>query len=129
MEIRIYYHDTDAGGVVYYANYLKYLEEARTEYLEKRGLSVKAFQERGFFYAVRKCTITYRSPAVYGDILICDAILKEVTAAQLIFDQKIYRKTDKNLVVEAQVSLVCLNRDFRPIQIPSDLKTKLLKAT
>lgn len=71
-EKRIYYHDTDAGGVVYYANYLKYLEEDRTEFLEKRGLSIKEMHENQFFYAVRTCSINYKSPARYGDVIICE---------------------------------------------------------
>lgn len=126
MEKRIYYHDTDAGGVVYYGNYLKYLEEARTEFLEKKGLSVASFHARGLLYAVRKCTITYRSPARYGDTLICDAVLKEATAAQLIFEQKIHEKATNRLIVDAEVNLVALNKDFKPAQIPEDLKAQLL---
>ena len=126
MEKRIFYHDTDAGGVVYYGNYLKYLEEARTESLEKKGLSVEAFKKRGLLYAVRKCTITYRSPARYGDVLICEATLKKVTAVQLVFDQKIYDKKTQRLVVEAEVTLVSLNKEFKPTQIPEDLKAQLL---
>ena len=126
MEKRIFYHDTDAGGIVYYGNYLKYLEEARTEFLENKGLSVAIFRNRGMIYAVRKCSITYRSPARYGDILICDARLKKITAAQLIFDQFVHEKQTKRLVVEAEVTLACLNKDFKPVQIPDDLKAQLL---
>lgn len=125
MEKRIYYHDTDAGGVVYYGNYLKFLEEARTEYLEKKGLSVKQFQQRGLLYAVRKCTVTYRSPARYGDTLICEASLKEATAAQLVFTQTIHDKESRRLVVEAEVALVCINKEFKPTAIPEDLKAHL----
>ena len=125
MEKRIFYHDTDAGGVVYYGNYLKYLEEARTEFLEKKALSVEAFNKRGFLYAVRKCTITYKSPARYGDTLLCDAQLIKMTAAQLVFEQKIHHKASGRLLVEAEVTLVCLNKDFKPVQIPDDLKIKL----
>ena len=127
MEKRIFYHDTDAGGIVYYGNYLKYLEEARTEFLENKGLSVFIFRDRGMVYAVRKCSITYRSPARYGDILICDARLKKITAAQLIFDQFIHEKETQRLVVEAEVTLACLNKEFKPIPIPDDLKARLLK--
>jgi len=126
MEKRIFYHDTDAGGVVYYGNYLKYLEEARTEFLEKKGLNVTAFHKRGLLYAVRNCNISYRSPARYGDVLICEAILKNITAAQLIFGQKIYDKKTKQVVVEAEVTLVSLNEDFKPTPIPEDLKVQLL---
>ena len=126
MEKRIYYHDTDAGGVVYYANYLKYLEEARTEFLVHKGLDLQLFCTKKFLYAVRKCSITYRSPARYGDTLICDARLNKITAAQLIFDQFIHDKQTKRLVVEAQVTLACLNKDFKAIPIPEDLKNQLL---
>lgn len=126
MEKRIYYHDTDAGGIVYYGNYLKYLEEARTEFLENKGLGVGAFRERGLIYAVTKCSISYRSPARYGDTLICDAKLTKATAAQLIFEQTIHHQQSKTLIVEAEVTLVCLTKDFKPTQIPEDLKAQLL---
>ncbi|HBG61822.1 MAG: hypothetical protein A2Y03_04420 [Omnitrophica WOR_2 bacterium GWF2_38_59] len=122
MERQIYYHDTDAGGVVYYGNYLKFLEEARTEFLEKKGLDIKVLRERKFLYAVRKCNLTYKSPARYGDIIICTADLKKTTAAQLIFDQKIFNKDTGKLLVEAEVSLVCLTQDFKPTTLPDYLK-------
>ena len=125
MEKRIFYHDTDAGGIVYYGQYLCYLEEARTEFLEKRGLSVELFKERGFLYVVRQCNVSYRSPARYGDILLCDAQLKKMGASQLIFDQAIHDKKDGRLIIEAEVSLVCLNSDFKPTAIPDDLREKL----
>jgi acyl-CoA thioester hydrolase len=125
MEKRIYYHDTDAGGVVYYGNYLKYLEEARTEFLEGKGLSVERLHQYGFLYAVRKCSIIYKSPARYGDTIICDATLKRITAAQLFFDQKIYDKNSGDLLLEAEVILVSLNRDFKPTPIPEKVKFQL----
>ena len=125
MEKRIYYYDTDAGGVVYYGNYLKYLEESRTEFLEKKGLSVAQLHQSGFFYAVRKCSLTYRSPARYGDTVLCDARLKEVTAAQLIFEQTIHDKASGRLLVEARVNLVSLTKDFKPTAIPEAIKAKL----
>jgi len=125
MEKRIFYHDTDAGGIVYYGNYLKYLEEARTEFLEKKGLSVTIFRERGMLYAVRKLSIQYKSPARYGDVLLCGADLIKATAAQLIFDQKIHQKSSGLLVVESEVTLACLNAEFRPTPIPDDLRARL----
>ena len=126
MEKRIYFHDTDAGGIVYYGNYLKFLEEARTEFLENKGLSVTMFKERGLVYAVRKCSIIYRSPARYAETLLCSATLKKITAAQLIFDQFVHEKKSGRLVVEAEVTLACLDKNFKPIQIPEDLKAQLL---
>ena len=127
MEKKIYYHDTDAGGVVYYANYLKYMEEARTEFFEKLGFPIGSLLERNFLYAVRKCNITYKSPARYGDTVICDAKVKEVTAVQFIFDQTVVEKKTGRLLVEAEVSLVSLNRDFKPVPIPDDIKNRLEK--
>lgn len=125
MEKCIYYHDTDAGGVVYYGNYLKFLEEARTEFLANKGLSVPELHKQGFLYAVRQCNIMYKSPARYGDILLCDAKLEKVTAAQMIFHQTILDKNTQNIVVEADVWLVSLNKDFKPTIIPEEIKKKL----
>lgn len=125
MEKRIYYHDTDAGGIVYYGQYLCYLEEARTEFLDNRGLSVEIFKQRGLVYVVRQCNVSYRSPARYGDILLCDAKLKKIGASQLVFDQTVRDKKDGRLIIEAEVSLVCLNMEFRPTAIPDDLKERL----
>ncbi|MFA5261973.1 MAG: YbgC/FadM family acyl-CoA thioesterase [Candidatus Omnitrophota bacterium] len=127
MEKRIFYHDTDSGGIVYYGNYLKYLEEARTEFLEQKGLSVATFKQRGFVYAVRKVNIAYKSPARYGDILRCDATLIKISVAQIFFSQKIFQKDTGLLVVDAEVTLACLNQDFKPVPIPEDLKALLLK--
>ncbi|MBF0478135.1 MAG: YbgC/FadM family acyl-CoA thioesterase [Candidatus Omnitrophica bacterium] len=121
MEKRIYYHDTDAGGVVYYANYLKYMEEARTQYLLDREIPLGAF-----LYAVRQCHVKYRSPARYGDIIVCSAEVKKVTAAQIFFQQNIIAKSDGRLLVEAEVTLVCLTHDFKPAVIPDDIKVKLV---
>ena len=128
MEKRIYYYDTDAGGVVYYGHYLNYLEEARTEFLEDRGLSVAEFHKKGNLYAVRKCTILYKSPARYAEILTCTASLKKITAAQLIFDQTIIEKKNGRVIVEAEVTLVCLDSEFKPVALPDDLRAKLSAA-
>ena len=126
MEKRVYYHDTDAGGVVYYGNYLKYLEEARTEFLEKKGFTVTGLHDIGFLYAVRKCMIDYKAPARYGDTLICDAHLTKITAAQMFFEQKVYNKKTNQLLVEAEVTLVSLSKDFKPATIPENIKSQLL---
>lgn len=124
-EKRIYYHDTDAGGVVYYANYLKYLEEDRTDFLEKKGLSIKEMHENNFLYAVRNCSVHYKSPARYGEIIVCESTLIKITAAQLVFDQKIFEKETRRPIIEADVSLVSLNKDFKPTPIPEKVKALL----
>jgi acyl-CoA thioester hydrolase len=128
IERQIYYHDTDAGGVVYYANYLKFLEEARTRVFEDLGLGVKAFAERGLIYAVRYCNVAYKSPARYGDVVVCDARVIKVTGAQVVFAQRVWHKADSRTLVEADVGLVCLDRDFKPHPLPDDLRERLVKA-
>jgi len=125
MEKQIYYHDTDAAGVVYYGRYLNYLEEARTNFFVEKGLDIEIFRQKKFFYAVRKCTINYKSPARYGDIIVCDARLIKTTAAQFVFEQKIHDKQTERLILEAEVTLVSLNKDFKPTPIPEDIKSLL----
>src|SRR3989338_1731749 len=125
MEKQIYYHDTDAGGVVYYGRYLNYLEEARTELLVHLGLDINLFREKKFLYAVRKCSITYRSPARYGDTIVCSAKIIKSTAVQITFQQEIHDKESGRLLVEAEVTVVSLTKDFKPPPIPEDIK-KLL---
>jgi acyl-CoA thioester hydrolase len=126
MEKQIYYHDTDAGGVVYYGRYLNYLEEARTECLVQKGLDIALFREKKFLYAVRKCTISYKYPARYGDTIVCHTQLTKVTAAQLIFNQEIHNKQTGRLILKAEVTVVSLNKDFKPTPIPEDIKSKLI---
>ena len=126
MEKQIHYHDTDCGGIVYYANYLKYMEEARSEFLQKKGLGVDTFSERGLSYVVRKCLLTYRRPAKYGDTINCNAVVTKITAAQIIFEQKVHNKDNGDLLVEAEITLACLTKELRPTQIPEDLKARLL---
>ena len=125
MEKRIYYHDTDAGGVVYYGKYLNYLEEARTLFLEKKGIDISLFRDKKFLYAVRKCTITYKSPARYGDTIVCSAQLIKMTAVQLVFKQEIRDKQSNRLIVDADVTIVSLNKDFKPTPIPEEIRSKL----
>lgn len=125
MEKRIYYHDTDAGGVVYYGRYLSFLEESRTELLDATGLTVKALNDRGYLFAVRKCTTTYKAPARYGDWIICEAKIVKMSAAQLFFEQTIHHKESGQLLVHAEVSLACLGLDFKPRELPEDLRSKL----
>jgi len=80
-EVRIYYEDTDAGGVVYYGKYLRYLEKGRTEFLRERGLLLRDLQERGYLIPVMRLEIDYLSPAVLDDLLRVDTAVLEVTGA------------------------------------------------
>jgi len=126
MKKRIYYYDTDCGGVVYYANYLKYLEEARTEYLEKRGIFVKDIWAKGIGFVVARQEIDYKLPAVYDDVLEIDARLTNTSRASAEFEYDI--KNQKGQVVSsAKTVLVFVDKNLKPKAIPEDIKARLNK--
>ena len=126
MDIRIYYEDTDSGGVVYYANYLRYFERARTEYLEGRGIFVKECILRGFFFVVAHQDIDYKAPALYADILHIETKVSKISSASVIFDYVVKNKKTNQLIATASTTLVCVNKDIQPIKIPREIKEKLL---
>ena len=105
MEVRIYYEDTDCGGVVYYANYLKYFERARTQYLEERGLSVARLMNEGTVFVVVHAEADYRSPARYGETLVIETVLSDMTAASFTFAHVVKDKASGRVVVEGSARL------------------------
>ncbi len=105
MEIQIYYEDTDCGGVVYYANYLKYFERARTQYLEERGLSVAGLMKEGTVFVVVHTEVDYRSPARYGDRLVIETVVSDKTAASFTFSHVIRERESRRVVVEGSARL------------------------
>ncbi len=125
MQKRIYYHDTDCGGVVYYANYLKYFEEARTEYMNVRGLDLKVLSEKGILFVVKKVDIEYKSPARYGDVLQVSTTVAKLRNVSIEFIQEVKRQ-DK-VLVSAVTILVCIGKDFRPCAMDEDLISVLSK--
>ena len=106
MEIRIYYEDTDCGGVVYYGNYLKYFERARTQYLEDRGFSVAGLVREGTVFVVVHAEADYRSPARYGDTLVIDTVVSDMTAASFTFSHVVRERESQRVVVEGSARLV-----------------------
>ncbi|MGH7180656.1 MAG: acyl-CoA thioesterase [Nitrospiraceae bacterium] len=109
MEIKIYYEDTDCGGVVYYANYLKYFERARTEYLEERGLSVAGLMKEGTVFVVVHAEVDYRSSARYGDRLTIETVVSDMTAASFTFSHVIREQESRRVVVEGSARLAAVN--------------------
>ena len=105
MEVKIYYEDTDCGGVVYYANYLKYFERARTQYLEERGLSVARLMKDGTVFVVVHAEVDYRSPACYGETLVIETVVSDVTAASFTFSHVIRERESQRVVVEGLARL------------------------
>ncbi len=105
MEVKIYYEDTDCGGVVYYANYLKYFERARTHYLEARGLSVSGLMNQGTVFVVVRAELDYRAPARYGDTLLIDTVVSDLSAASMTFAHVVKEKTSGRVIVEGSARL------------------------
>ena len=125
FETKIYYEDTDVGGVVYYANYLKFLERARTEMINTFGLSNKKLLDKyGVLIIVKSCNIEYKKPAQLEDKIQIFSSIVSSTKASFNMIQKI--KKDKILILEAKTHLVTVNMNGKPIKIPEVLE-KFLK--
>tara|TARA_B100001113_G_scaffold153712_1_gene125749 strand:- start:53 stop:475 length:423 start_codon:yes stop_codon:yes gene_type:complete len=115
--VKVYYEDTDAGGIVYYANYLKYLERARTEALATIGLSNLQIKEKfEAFIIVKSCNIEFKKSAYLEDNLNIRSFIKSVTKTSFVMNQFISK--DDNIIVEAQVHLVFVNDKSKPIKVP-----------
>ena len=118
--VKVYYEDTDAGGIVYYANYLKFLERARTEALVKLGFNNKKINDDfGAQIIVKSCNIEYEISARLEDELTIRSFVKSITKTSFFMNQFISRGED--LIVEAKVHLVFVNKEGKPIKIPGTL--------
>ena len=119
-KLKVYYEDTDAGGVVYYANYLKFLERARTEALVTLGFNNKKIKEDfGYLIIVKSCNIEYKMSAQLEDELSIRSFVKSITKTSFFMNQFISRGED--LVAEAKVHLVFVNSEGKPMRIPETL--------
>ena len=121
MEIRVYYEDTDCGGVVYYANYLKYFERARTHYLEGHGLSVAGLLQKGTEFRVIHAEISYRSPATYGEILEIETTVEPDRRTSLTFSHIIRERTSARVVVEGSATLVAVDTKNKIKRLPPSI--------
>ena len=122
-KLKVYYEDTDSGGVVYYANYLKFLERARTEALFSIGYSNKIIQnEFNSLIIIKSCNIEYKKSAHLEDELTVRSFVKSITKTSFFMNQIITK--DKETIVEAQVHLVFVNTEGRPIKIPDEIYSK-----
>jgi acyl-CoA thioester hydrolase len=121
--VRVYYEDTDAGGVVYYANYLKFMERARTEWLRSFGFEQdRLLQEYGIIFAVRSVQVGYHRPALFNDALEVSSSLLEKGRASLTFSQEVKRKESSALLCSGKVKIACVDmQEMRPVPIPKEL--------
>ena len=123
--IRVYYEDTDLAGIVYYANYLKFIERARSEMVRAAGIDQIAMKAAGQVFAVARLEDDYRAPAKFDDELIVETSVTKTTPARLTLQQVVSRQN--TLIFEAKVVLVCLGPDGRPTRLPPQI-TKLATA-
>ena len=122
-KLKVYYEDTDSGGVVYYANYLKYLERARTEALFSIGFSNKKIQDEfNSLIIVKSCNIEYKKSAYLEDELSIRSFVKSITKTSFFMNQIITIKDE--LIVEAKIHLVFINKKGKPVKIPQDIYSK-----
>ena len=122
MEFRIYYEDTDAGGVVYHARYLGFFERGRTEYLRDRGLSVLQLHEEGRLFPVVRMEIDFCYPARLDDMVRVETELVSVGKSSFIMQQRLLRVADTKLLAEGKVTLVCVDTEMKPKRLPAELR-------
>jgi len=122
-KIKVYYADTDCGGVVYYANYLKYFEIARTEYIAAKGFDLKQLMERGFIFVVARQETEYKFPAQYADELSVESKITEISPIRIVFENIITNQNGR-LTTKGKTTLVCVNKSG-PVSMPPEVLAAL----
>ena len=127
LTVRVYYEDTDAGGVVYYANYLKYVERARTEYLRELGFEqINLLENYGMVFIVKSVEANYLSPAFLDDLIEVETVIEKVNHASLIFTQKIVNIDKSTVLFNAIVKVVSVfNNNLKSCALPQEILEKL----
>ncbi|MDF1820781.1 MAG: tol-pal system-associated acyl-CoA thioesterase [Alcanivoracaceae bacterium] len=128
IPVRVYIEDTDAGGIVYYVNYLKFMERARTEFMRGFDYRHYALGDAGFQFVVQSCQVRYHRPGRVDDLLTVSAELVKLGKASLVFSQRVERDTE--LLCEAEVRVGCIaNESHKPAAMPADLYQRVKKET
>lgn len=123
LPLRVYYEDTDLAGIVYYANYLKFIERARSEWLRELGVDQAALKRQGRVFAVRRIEADYLRPALYDDLLTVETALSEPGRARLVLEQRVLRGDET--LFSARVTIACLDAAGRPVRLPDGLPALL----
>ena len=121
--IRVYYEDTDLAGIVYYANYLKFIERGRSEWLRALGIDQGALKRQGLVFAVRRLEADYLSPARFDDLLAVETGLNMLGSARIVMDQRVLR--GERVLFAARVTVVCVAENGRPARIPADVAARV----
>jgi len=124
FDIRVYYEDTDLAGIVYYANYLKFVERARTEFVRGLGIDQGALKaDQGIVFAVRKLVADYLQPARFDDIVTVKTEARAITGARIVLGQDVWR--GDAVLFQAEVTLVALTEAGKPARIPAELRRSM----
>lgn len=119
-EIRVYYEDTDMAGIVYYANYLRFIERARSDWVREAGIDQLAMKESGVVFAVRRVEADYIAPARYGDVLEVRTTLDSLTSARMVMAQQVW--CGEVLIFTANVLIVCIGAGGKPVRLPAECR-------
>ena len=122
--VRVYYEDTDAGGVVYHSTYLNFMERARTEFLRESGIELGVAEaEHGVLFAVTEAHLKYLSPARHDDLLEIETMLAASGGARLFFTQNIRRRGEDAILVSGEIQVACMDRNGKARRIPANIQT------
>jgi tol-pal system-associated acyl-CoA thioesterase len=121
VRYRTCYEDTDAGGVVYYANYLRYMERGRNQYLGELGRSIREYQDAGILFIVVEVNVKYLSPAGLDDQLVVETWIQEGRRSSVTFGQRIKREGEDSVLVEGAVKVACIGTNMKPRRLPEEL--------
>ena len=127
MKKTIFYHDTDCGNVVYYGNYLKFFEEARTLYMAAKGFSVPALMQQGKYFVVARQEVEYKYPVRYADVITVDTKVLEISDIKIVFENIITNQNGR-LCTKGKTTLVCVNASGMPTSMGVDVKTAMSPA-
>ena len=124
MQKTIFYHDTDCGNVVYYGNYLKFFEEARTLYMQEKGFSIPALMAQGKYFVVARQEVDYKFPVRYADVINVDTKVVDISDIKIVFENTITNQNGR-LCTKGKTTLVCVNKDGMPTPMGTEVKTAL----
>ncbi|UWQ61765.1 tol-pal system-associated acyl-CoA thioesterase [Leisingera caerulea] len=118
--VRVYYEDTDMGGIVYHANYLRFIERARSDWVRGIGVDQNAMRESGLIYVVRRIEADYLAPAKFDEELLVTTSMQNVTPARMVLSQEVTR--DGKPLFRAQVTIVCITTGGKPARLPAEIR-------
>jgi len=122
--VRVYIEDTDAGGIVFYVNYLKFMERARTEYMRELGYDKPALLHEDKLLVVHSANTQYRRPARLDDMLTATVVIRKLARSYLVFEQKVLRGAE--LLCEAEIKVACVTHvDLRPVALPEGVRNDI----